>query len=355
MSITPGNIPPKRIAMLLSLAIALAAPLRVSGQSFVSDVSKTATNAAVFLEIPVGAGAIGMGSAFVSVANDATSLYWNPAGSASLTQNQFVAVHTGWIAGTRFDFGGFVLPLGTFGTLGLSFTSLSMDDMKVRTVELPEGTGEFFSAGDMAAGISYARKLTDRFSIGFTGKYIRQSIWHESAEAFALDAGTTFKTDLFGGMTIGATLSNFGTNMQLAGRDTRTFIRVDPTKQGSNDKIPTDIELESWSLPLLFQFGVSTDVLKSETARWTVAADALHPSDDYESMNVGTEFAWQEYLFIRGGYQSLFLADHEGGLSLGVGVASSSLIGSIAIKFDYAYRDMGRLESVHTFSVAAQF
>jgi hypothetical protein len=344
----------KRLLLFL-LVIGAAVTTEVRGQGFVSDVSKTATNAAVFLEIPVGAAAVGMGGAFVSIANDATSLYWNPAGSALLTQNQFVAVHTGWIAQTRFDFGGFVLPLGVFGTLGFSFTSLSMDDMKVRTVEQPEGTGELFSAGDIAAGITYSRKLTDRFAIGFTGKYVRQSIWHESAEALALDAGTTFKTDLFGGMTIGATLLNFGTNMRLNGRDTRTFIRVDPSKQGSNDRIPTDIEMETWSLPLLLQFGVSTDFMKSENMRWTVAADALHPSDDYESMNIGTEIDFQEHLFLRGGYQALFLTDHEGGLSLGFGVASSSLVGAVGVKFDYAYRDMGRLESVHTFSVAAQF
>ena len=304
-----NNRPIMNGALIFLLVVGAGFVANVRGQGFVSDVSKTATNGAVFLEIPVGAAAIGMGGAFVSIANDATSLYWNPAGTASLTQNQFIAVHTGWIANTRFDFGGFVLPLGGFGTLGFAFTSLSMDDMKVRTVELPEGTGEFFSAGDLAGGITYSRTLTDRFAIGFTGKYIRQSIWHESAEAFAFDAGTVFKTDLFGGMTIGAALSNFGTTMRLNGRDTRTFIRVDPSKQGSNDKIPTDIEMESWNLPLLFQIGVSTDVLRGESMRWTVAADALHPSDDYESMNIGTEFSYQDYLFVRGGYQSLFLTD----------------------------------------------
>src|SRR5512140_3594853 len=189
------------------------------GQGSVNDVSKSGTTAAAFLEIPVGASAIGMGSAFVSVSHDATSLYWNPSGIAALSQNELVATHTGWIADTRFDFAGLVLPLGWFGTVGFSFTSLSMDDMKVRTVDQPEGTGEFFSAGDLAAGISYARQLTDRFAIGFTGKYVRQSIWHESAAAFAIDAGTSFKTDLFGGMVIGATLVNFGTKLQMSGRD----------------------------------------------------------------------------------------------------------------------------------------
>lgn len=341
--------------LILFLLVAAIAVSRASAQGGAADVSKTGTDAAAFLEIPVGAKAIGMGGAFVSIANDATCLYWNPAGAALLEQNQFLAVHTGWIASTRFDFGALVLPIGGFGSLGISFTSLSMDDMKVRTVEMPEGTGELFSAGDMAAGISYARRLTDRFVIGFTAKYIRQAIWHESAQAIAIDAGTAFRTDLFGGMTIGASLSNFGTKMQLSGRDARTFISIDPTKQGSNDQVPTDIEMGSWNLPLLFQFGVSTNVVKAENVRWTVSADALHPSDNFESMNLGTEVAYQDYLFIRGGYQSLFLTDHEGGLSLGIGIASSSILSSLAIKFDYAYRDMGRLESVHTFSVAAGF
>ncbi|MGA2623333.1 MAG: PorV/PorQ family protein [Bacteroidota bacterium] len=339
--------------LFVSAGLCLVALQWGRGQS--NDVSKTGTDAATFLEIPVGATAVGMGGAFVSYANDATSLYWNPSACALLTQNNFTVSHTNWIADTKFDFGGVVIPLGGFGVLGLGITSLSMADMKVRTVEQPEGTGEYFSAGDIAAGLSYARQLTDRFAIGFTAKYIQESIWHESANAFALDAGTTFKTDLFGGLTIGATISNFGTKMQMAGRDTRQFIRIDPTKQGSNDQIPTDVEMDSWDLPLLFQFGISTNVLKMENYRWTVAADALHPSDDFESVNIGTEFSYHDVLFLRGGYQSLFLDQHEGGLSLGVGVLSSSIMNGLAVKIDYAYRDMGRLEGVHVFSVCVQF
>jgi hypothetical protein len=339
--------------LFVSAGLCLVALQWGRGQS--NDVSKTGTDAATFLEIPVGATAVGMGGAFVSYANDATSLYWNPSACALLTQNNFTVSHTNWIADTKFDFGGVVIPLAGFGVLGLGITSLSMADMKVRTVEQPEGTGEYFSAGDIAAGLSYARQLTDRFAIGFTAKYIQESIWHESANAFALDAGTTFKTDLFGGLTIGATISNFGTKMQMAGRDTRQFIRIDPTKQGSNDQIPTDVEMDSWDLPLLFQFGISTNVLKMENYRWTVAADALHPSDDFESVNIGTEFSYHDVLFLRGGYQSLFLDQHEGGLSLGVGVVSGSIMNAVAVKFDYAYRDMGRLEGVHVFSVCAQF
>ena len=326
------------------------------GQTSGKNVSKAGTVAAPFLEIAVGAPAVGMGGAFVSLANDATSLYWNAAGSAKLQQSEVVALHTNWIAETKFDFAALVVPLGTFGTLGFSFTSLSMNDMKVRTVEKPEGTGEFFSAGDIAAGLSYARQLTDRFAIGFTAKYIQQSIWHESANAIALDAGTVFRTDLFGGLTIGASLANFGTSMKLSGRDTRQFGRLDPTKLGSNERIPSDIELDSWDLPLLFQFGLSTTAIRTDNYRWTVAVDALHPSDNYESVNVGTEFAFQDFFFLRGGYQSLFLDQAEGGLCFGVGLSSNTLFSNTTlIKFDYAFRDMGRLENIHVFSLGVRF
>ncbi len=318
--------------------------------------SKSGTVAATFLEIPVGAPAVAMGSAFVSLANDATSLYWNPAGAAWLVQSEVLAVHTNWIADTRFDYASFVLPLEDFGTLGVNVTSLSMDDMKVTTVVMPEGDGEYFSAGDLAVGVSYAHRLTDRFTIGVNAKYIQETIWHESASAFAIDIGTIFRTDLIGGLTIGATLSNFGTSMTMSGRDTRQFGILDPSKPGTNSQIPEDIELDSWSLPLLFQIGVSTTAFKTDKYRLTIAVDALHPNDDYESLNVGGEFAFQDIVFLRGGYNALGLPDREGGLSFGFGLSSASFLSSsTVVKFDYAFRNMGRLSNVNVFSLSARF
>lgn len=327
----------------------------LTGDILAQNVSKSGTTAAAFLEIPVGAGAIGMGGAYVSVVSDASSLFWNPAGFASTENYEAILTHTSWIAGTSFDYAALVVPLGELGNIGVSFTSLSMDDMKVRTVEKPEGTGEYFSAGDIAIGISYSRNLSDRFSIGFTGKYIQQSIWHMSTIAFALDAGTKFKTDLFGGMTIGAAIFNFGTPMQLSGRDTRYFIRVDDTKQGSNDRIPTNIGTDSWDLPLTLQIGVSTNAINTTDYRLTVAADAIHPNNEYESMNFGFEAAFKEFIFLRGGYQSAFMKDAEGGLSFGVGVSSKLILTDAFVKFDYAYCDFGRLQNVHTFSLGIKF
>lgn len=333
--------------------IILLVPYSLMGQS--DDVSKVGTTAAAFLEIPVGAPAVGVGGAFVSIANDASALYWNVGGISTLGKYDVHLAHMDWIAGTKFNFAGLVVPLGDFGTVGMSFTSLTMDDMIVRTVEKPEGTGEFFSAGDISIGLSYARNLTDRFSIGFTVKYVQEKIWHMVAQGWAIDAGTLFRTDILGGTIIGASLSNFGTTMQLEGRDTRYFIRVDETKQGSNDRIPSNVELNSWDMPLIFRIGVSTHLIQDNTYRLTVAADAIHPNNDYPSMNAGGEFEFMEFFVIRGGYNALFLKDGEGGLSLGVGVNSTMLFSEAIIKFDYAFRDFGRLQNVHMFSLEFKF
>jgi len=327
----------------------------IINNSAAQNVSKTGTTAASFLEISVGANAVGMGGAFVSVANDASTLYWNPGGIANINKYEALVSHSEWIAETNFDFAALVVPLGDFGTIGLSFASLNMDDMKVRTVELPEGTGEYFSANDIAVGVSYARNLTDRFSIGFTGKYVQQRIWHMSAVAFALDIGTVFKTDLFGGMNIGASILNFGTPMKLEGRDARYFIRVDETKQGSNEQIPASIEMNSWDLPLLFQIGVSTYAINTDDYRLMVSVDATHPTNDFESVNIGGEFSFMNYITLRGGFQSLFLDDSEGGLTLGVGVNSKMLFSEASVKFDYAFRDFGRLKNIHVFTVGLEF
>jgi hypothetical protein len=327
----------------------------IATSSIAQSVSKTGTTAATFLEIPVGAKAIGMGGAFVSVANDASSLFWNPAGIASIEKYEAILSHTDWIAETNYDYAGLVIPLGSLGNVGFSFTSFSMDDMKVRTVEKPDGTGEYFSAGDIAIGISYSRKLSDRFSIGITGKYVQQTIWHMSASAFALDAGTEFRTDLFGGMVIGASMYNFGTPMQMSGRDTRYYISVDDTKMGTNDQIPANIETDSWDLPLTFQIGISTNVINTNNIKLLVAADAIHPNDEYESMNFGMEASLMDLVFLRAGFHNAFMKEAEGGLSFGVGINSKLVLSNAFLKFDYAYRDFGRLQNVHTFSLGIAF
>ena len=335
------------------IAIMLLADVGYS-QNFVSNVSKVGTSSAPFLTVPIGPRAISMGGAFVALSDDASALYWNPSGITRLDRNEFVAIHSEWIAGINHDFGAIVFQLGSRGTLGLSIISITMDEMEVRTELLPEGTGEFFSANDMAIGATYAKNLTDRFSIGFTGKYIFQKIWHAQASGFAMDFGTLFKTDLFNGMRIGAVITNFGQDMKIDGRDLRYFLDPDPNAIGNNDQIPARIETDGWPLPLNFQFGLSTDIINSEDSKLTISIDALHPSDNYESINLGTEYTMNDMIFLRGGYRSMFLVDSEEGISLGAGLKISPARGTNLI-VDYSYQDFGRFASINSFALSLHF
>ncbi|MFA6541844.1 MAG: PorV/PorQ family protein [Bacteroidota bacterium] len=324
-------------------------------QSSGTNVSKTGTTAGTFLEIPVGARAIALGSAYSGIADDASSLYWNPAGAARLSSPDVVFSHSNWLADLKFDYAAVAVPLQSIGTLGLSFTALTMGDMLVRTVDNPEGTGELFSASNIAVGIHYARNLSDKFSIGFSGKYIQETIWHMSAQAFALDFGVLYTTEFFNNMKIGASISNFGTDMTMSGRDARLLVSADNRKLGSNDQIPANIEMDSWSLPLNFQFGIATDLYKSEIHHVIIAVDALHPSDNYESVNAGLEYSFSDILALRGGYRALGLADNEGGLTLGAGFSSELFGGGLNAKLDYAFSDYGRLKAANTITLAVVF
>ncbi|MEE9167270.1 MAG: PorV/PorQ family protein [Candidatus Neomarinimicrobiota bacterium] len=320
---------------------------------FAINVSKVGTTSAPFLEIGVGSRAIGMGSAFVAVADDATALYWNVAGLSRLTRNEMILIHSEWIADISYDFVGGAFPLSGFGTIGISITSLSTDEMKVRTVDKPEGTGEKFSVGDLAMGVAYAKNLTDRFSIGLNVKYIRQKIWHMSATGFAADIGTLFTTQ-FAGMKIGMSISNFGGKMRMLGKDTFVNYDLAPTQEGSNDRIPANLRTDEFPLPLLFRVGLAMDVLKSRSNHLTIAIDAAHPNDNTEYVNLGLEYALNNWLFLRAGYKNLFMLDNEEGLALGAGL-KYKINRAVSMKFDYGYQDFGRLINAQRLSLALEF
>jgi hypothetical protein len=81
----------------------------------------------------------------------------------------------------------------------------------------------------------------------------------------------------------------------------------------------------------------------------------LHPSNDYQSLNVGGEYGFQELLYLRGGYHALFLQDGEGGLSLGAGIQAELFGRSLKSRVDYGYRDFGRLKAIHVINVSVLF
>ncbi len=298
----------------------------------------------------------------MALADDATALYWNPAGISKMDVNSVYVNHTEWLAGISHNFGAVIISLPGYGTVGASVTSLNMEEMKVRTEKQPNGTGEWFDASSIAMSGSFARNLTDRFSIGFNAKYIREQIWHMSANSFAIDIGTLFCTR-FKDMKIGMCISNFGGSMQLRGRDALIHYDADPYVSGNNDNINAHLDTEGWSLPLIFRVGVALDVINNPFMCVTTAIDAVHPNDVDEYLNMGTEVVWNKMIALRAGIRHLgnniFAGDTigflgSGSFTLGAGL-NYPLYNTLKIVVDWAFVDYGRLEKTQRFSLSVIF
>ncbi|MCF7802509.1 MAG: PorV/PorQ family protein [Candidatus Marinimicrobia bacterium] len=337
-----------RIQLVVVFFLALLG--RDFGQGPLTNVG---TTAAPFLEVGVGAEAIGMGGAYVALARDVTGLYWNPGGISRVQQPQGLFERTTWLADIGFNFFGVVVPLPQRGVLGFFINAMSVPYSPVRTVGYPQGTGEEFDATSFATGLSYGMNLTDRFSIGFNLKYIQERIWHEKASSFGLDVGTLYDTGLEG-LTLGAAITNFGPSLQLSGSDLIIYEDVDPTIDGNNDRIMGTFMTDKWPLPLNMQFGIAYDLLDSKTSRITWALDALHPINNTESINTGVEINLMHILTARVGYKALFQQDTEEGLTLGAGLRYK-LFGQSTILVDFAFADFGRMGNVNRYSVRMNF
>ena len=320
--------------------------------SFSFGVDKTGTTAAKFLSIGPGSKAISMGGAFTSIADDASAMYWNPAGIVNVKQNQVLVNHTNWIAGINYDYIGFIYRSMPNTTIGFNLTAVTMGEMDVRRVG-NEDTGETFKAGSWAVGFSFGSKLTDRFSIGFNGKVIREFIANCNASGMALDVGTLFETPF--GFRLGANISNFGPKMQMTGVDLYYPIDINPNQQGDNESVVGEITTDKFDLPLILRVGVSDNIRFGSGIQCVWSVDAIHPNDNTEYVNIGLELSLlHEMVFIRGGSKTIFIKDREESYTLGGGF-NLPIGGLSAISVDYAFETWNYLGDTQKFTLVLSF
>ncbi len=308
----------RKLLFAIALLILLVSPEWAWGQA------KVGTAGAQFLELGVSARAIGMGEAFLSISDDASAVYYNPAGLTQLIDKQALFTHVSYPADINYEFAALAYPTPSFGGVwGVSFTMLDAGDMSFVQYEHVVNPTQTFTAKEYALGVSYARYLTDRFMVGGTLKIIDELYDTERATGWATDVGTLYNTG-FKGFRIGMMISNFGPDMK--------FIE------------------ESHPLPMNFKFGGVIDLLRREDHTAVFAAEGSHPNDNMEKFNAGVEYWFRDMFALR-------LGDHfeydTGGISAGGGVRLS--ISDSELRIDYGYRDMGHLESTHRFSLGLVF
>ncbi|QXD14030.1 PorV/PorQ family protein [Rhodocaloribacter litoris] len=333
---TQQRIPVGRILLTALLLGGLGKGAPVQGQS------RTGTSAAPFLILGTGARGSALGHAYTAVTSGADALFWNPAGAArsydAENRGAVFFTHTRWLAGIDYNAFGLVVPVTASGVVGLSLAQLDYGRMEVRTVELPEGTGETFGATDFVIGLSYAQPLTNTFFLGGTAKYVRQQIYDMSARTLAVDVGFVLTTGYLNGLRLAASIMNFGGEMQMRGVNTRVFVDIDPTNDGSNDALPAQLETQRWELPLSFKFGTAWPVIQTGQMRLELYADAHQPTDNGLNADAGAELRFMmggANLDLRAGYKDLPLRNTYAHLTLGGGLDLQ--LGTLRFGADVAY------------------
>ncbi len=329
---------------------ALAALLACAGAA--SAQSKAGTTIGQFLLVEPSARMAALGNAASSFNAGIDGVYYNPASAAELERYEAVFSSAEWLAGTRLNYIGFGMPLGRFGGVFATFTSLGSGDMLVRTVESPLGTGEQFSVNDVALGLGYARQITDRFSVGGQVHWMQESIWHSTTSAATASFGTLYRVS-DRGFRLGSSLAYFGTQGRYSGSDLRLLYDSDPERFGDNGSLPANLAMDAFDMPVVFRVGVGQTFDLGKDAKLDAVLDALHPNDQQESVSAGLELVLRRTMALRAGWQDAFLTDAETGPTAGFGYLGR--YDDYGYRVDYAWADFGRLGDVHRLSFGITF
>ncbi|MCP4684328.1 MAG: PorV/PorQ family protein [bacterium] len=260
----------------------------------------------------IGAGArpLGMGGGFVSMADDATSLYYNPSGLSSLEFQEFAAMHTVLLEGSIYDVVSWVYPIGDHHGLGIGIMRLGTEDITRRVDYLDRGAFHYAYSQSL---LSYGRSLGNRFAIGTSLKILRQSLAGHTDFGIGLDLGLTAKIHRH--LALG-----------VMARDIRA---PELQLQATSERTPVSV-VGGLSL---------SDLAVSEYVQLTAAVDLEKTEDRDLKVRAGAEIDFHRSFALRLGYD-------RDNVSFGAGLKYRRL------KVDYAYKLVDYVSDIHHFSLS---
>lgn len=316
------------VALYLALLATFALPLSLPAAN---------KYAGEFLTHGVGARALGMGSAFVAVADDVTSGYWNPAGVADVRARAVQLMHSETFGDVvNYDTGAYVHPLDGKAAIALTFVRLAVDDIPFTNFEQDEDriyydpdkiTWE--SDSEAAMLVTYARRVSRTLRLGGNLKMIRKSIANYTCYGLGFDLGA--KLDVFEGTTLGANIQDVST----------TFLSWDT---GERERILPTAKLgvaQRWRVPSMngtLTLAADAD-LRFENR---LLADEYHLGTMTADTHYGVEFVYRDLVGVRAG---LAMAQ----LTAGAGIH----LGGFTV--DYAFGKHEYFDSSHRVSASYAF
>ena len=257
-----------------------------------------------------GARALGMGGGFFSLANDASAVFYNPAGLPDLEYHEITFMHMDLFEGTIYDFASWAHPVLGIGGIGVAYMRVGTDDIIERQNYVQ--VGEFdFSTSQLL--ISFGRNLKGGYAVGFSAKIVNQKIDEESDYGFGMDFG--IKKHFTPKLSVGITV---------------------------RDMIPAEIKLKDIdeAVPASVVFGVGYDGFElSEQTKITGSFELEKIDERSVKIHTGGEMAFNDAYFVRTGFD-------RDNFSVGAGFNYRRL------KIDYAYKFLDYIEDSHRFSIS---
>jgi len=308
-----------------------------------NDIERVGQSGWQFLKINGDPRQAAMGGAFTAISDgDANAVLGNPAALTGIARYDLQLNSVSWLADIKYQSVAFATNIGGLGVFAISVVTLDYGDIPETVNSLIEGedrteaviTGNFYSARDIAAGVSYARAITDKLSIGGNIRWLRQEIAELNMTNWSLDFGTVYYTG-YKSLRLAMSARNFGPDSRLAGWSEEYQAE------------PDDIRM-----PIDFRVGMAMDFLNSDGSPHvlTVTVDGDHPNDGPEKLHVGAAYTFENNFSLRGGYKFNY---DEQSFTLGGGLNYS--LANTKASVNYAYVDFGALKQVHMFSIGLAF
>ncbi|MBI3194586.1 MAG: PorV/PorQ family protein [Ignavibacteriae bacterium] len=316
---------------------------------------KSGTAAAPQLLIPVGPRMIALGGTSIATINGIEALYWNPAGiTKSKFESNATFSHVNYLADIGVEYVAISSAFEGLGTLGLSIKSLSFGDIAVTTEEQPDGTGELTSPTFFTLGVTYAKQLADRVSVGLTLSHITEKIERASAAGIAFNVGVQYSgVGGVDGLNLGVVVKNIGPQMQYEGTG---LLREGSVEDLNYTGSLVQLQAASAELPSVMEIGLGYN--KSFDEVNSLSFSGLFQNNNFsdDEYKIGLEYSYSDLLFLRGGYsQSAKTTELESIFGGTYGIGFHQNLGDVDLSIDYAFRSAEYFGGNHVFGVILGF
>ena len=301
-------------------ALALSVALLLAGAPSALAQEGLSKEGALFLLVPIGARAVGMGQAVVASNIGSEGFWWNPASVARLTMPEFSINASKSVIADGYAVT-LVRPTGVLGVLSVGAYIYDYGEQ----IATDFSTGEVgrLNPRSIVLATSYAAAFGSRVSLGLTYKFVQQrldcsgqcgNIATFNASTSAVDIGMQAVIDRAKNLTVGVTLRNFGPRLQ-----------VNDNPQA--DPLPSRVVVGA-------QYVIPNFAKQVPDGDLRLMAELVdRASLDQPSLRLGGEFGYRKQIYLRGGY--ITGSGDASGASVGLGIKR----GGVAMDFARGFGD----------------